>query len=48
LAQEQPATLLADCIRTMQEIKLICNRSKTFKDEKEGIDEILELLKGKV
>jgi hypothetical protein len=48
LAREQLANLLSECIKTMQEIKLICNRSKKFKVEKEGIDEILELLKGKV
>jgi hypothetical protein len=48
MAQGKPENLLADCIKTMQEIKMICNRSKRFEAEKEGIEEILELLKDKV
>jgi hypothetical protein len=48
MAQEQLAYLLADCIKTMQEIKIICQRAKNHYIEESDIDEILELLKGKV
>lgn len=40
--------VLHDCIKTMQEIKFICQRAKTFEIEEKDIDDILELLKGKV
>ena len=40
--------ILHECIKTMQEIKVICQRAKTFEVEESDIDEILELLKGKV
>lgn len=46
--EDKLANLLADCIKTMQEIKFICERAKTFNIEKEGIDDILALLKKKV
>jgi len=39
---------LNECIKTMQDIKLVCQRAKSHYIEESDIDEILELLKGKI
>jgi hypothetical protein len=41
-------SLFVDCVKTLQEIKFICNRAKTCGIEEKDINDILELLKGKV
>ena len=42
------AKSLDECIKTMQQIKFICERAKKFDIEEKDIDDILELLRGKV
>ncbi len=37
-----------DCVKTMQKIKFICERAQAFYVEEKDIEDILELLKGKV
>jgi hypothetical protein len=48
MEQKSLTNILAECIKTLQEIKFICQRAKAFNVEEKDIDEILELLKGKV
>lgn len=40
--------LFVECVRTMQDIKFVCQRAQSFYVEEKDIEDILELLKGKV
>ncbi|SCC02928.1 MULTISPECIES: hypothetical protein [Priestia] len=41
-------SVLSECVKAMQEIKFICERAKAFNVEEKDVDDILEILKGKV
>ncbi|PFP65319.1 hypothetical protein COK00_12020 [Bacillus cereus] len=43
-----PLQLLVECVKTLQDVRFICDRAKAHYVEDKDIEDILELLKGKV